>query len=70
MQICTLTQTHNHTSISPLSFYGPDALPAAQGKVCGNLGKIEHPYFLALYAAFCMFINAFLVQSAVFRFTE
>jgi len=31
MQICTLTQTHNHASILPLSFfYGPDALPAAQ----------------------------------------
>jgi len=23
MQICTLTQTHNHTSIPPLSFYRP-----------------------------------------------
>jgi len=31
MQICTLTQTHNHASIPQLSFfYRPDALPAAQ----------------------------------------
>ena len=30
MQICTLTQTHDHTSIPPLSFIRPDALPAAQ----------------------------------------
>jgi len=30
MQICTLTQTHNQSSIPPLSFYRPDALPAAQ----------------------------------------
>ena len=30
MQICTLTQTDNHASIPLLSFYRPDALPAAQ----------------------------------------
>jgi len=30
MQICTLTQTHNHASIPPVSFYRPDAFPAAQ----------------------------------------
>jgi len=28
--ICTLLQTDNHTSTSSLSFYNPDALPAAQ----------------------------------------
>ena len=28
--ICTLLQTDNHASTSPLSFHGPDALPAAQ----------------------------------------
>jgi len=27
--ICTLLQTSNHASTSPLSFYRPDALPAA-----------------------------------------
>jgi len=27
---CTSLQTDNHTSTSPLSFYGPDALPDAQ----------------------------------------
>ena len=30
MQVCTLLQTDNHASIPPLSFYRPDALPAAQ----------------------------------------
>jgi len=30
MQICTLTQTHNHASIPPLSFYRQDAFPAAR----------------------------------------
>ena len=29
MQICTSLQTDNHASTSPLSFYRPDALPAA-----------------------------------------
>ena len=28
MQVCTLLQTDNHASTSPLSFYRPDALPA------------------------------------------
>jgi len=28
--ICTLLQTDNHTSTSPVSFYTPDALPATQ----------------------------------------
>jgi len=30
MQVCTLLHTDNHASTSPLSFYRPDALPAAQ----------------------------------------
>jgi len=30
MQVCALLQTDNHTSTSPLWFYKPDALPAAQ----------------------------------------
>ena len=30
MQVYTSLQTDNHTNTSPLSFYGPDALPAAQ----------------------------------------
>jgi len=30
MQVCTLLQTDNYTSTPPLSFYRPDALPAAQ----------------------------------------
>ena len=30
MQVCTSLQTNNHASTPPLSFYRPDALPAAQ----------------------------------------
>ena len=30
MQVCTSLQTDNHASTTPLSFYQPDALPAAQ----------------------------------------
>jgi len=30
MQVSTLLQTDNHSSTPPLSFYRPDALPAAQ----------------------------------------
>jgi len=30
MQVCTLLQTDDHARTSPLSFYRPDALPAAQ----------------------------------------
>ena len=30
MQVCTSLQTDNHASAPPLSFYRPDALPAAQ----------------------------------------
>jgi len=33
VQVCTLLQTDNHTSTPPLSFYRPDALPAAQPTV-------------------------------------
>ena len=33
MQICTSLQTNNHASTLPLSFYRPDALPAAQPTV-------------------------------------
>ena len=30
MQVCTSLQTDNYASTPPLSFYRPDALPAAQ----------------------------------------
>jgi len=33
MQVCTSLQTDNHDSTPPLSFYRPDALPAAQPAV-------------------------------------
>jgi len=32
MQVCTSLQTDNHASTPSLSFYRPDALPAAQPK--------------------------------------
>ena len=33
MQVCIALQTDRHASTSPLSFYRPDALPAAQPTV-------------------------------------
>ena len=33
MHVCTLRQTDNHASTQPLSFFRPDALPAAQPTV-------------------------------------
>jgi len=36
MQVCTLLQTANYTSTPPLSFYRPDALPAAQPTVSNH----------------------------------
>jgi len=36
MQVCTLLQTDNHASTPALSFYRPDALPAAQPTVITN----------------------------------
>jgi len=33
MQVCTSLQADNHASTPPLSFYRPDALPAAQPTV-------------------------------------
>ena len=36
MQVCTSFQTDNHARTSPLSFYRPDALPAAQPTASKN----------------------------------
>jgi len=36
MQICTSPQTDNHATIPSLSFYRPDALPAAQSTASKN----------------------------------
>jgi len=42
MQVCTSHQTDNHASTPPLSFYRPDALPAAQPTVSKHW---RHPYY-------------------------
>jgi len=44
MQVCTLLQTDNHASTPPLSFYRPDALPAAQptaSEHCKQSDKVD-----------------------------
>jgi len=43
MQVCTSLQTDNHASTPPLSFYRPDALPAAQ--------STASKHFSALYSS-------------------
>jgi len=42
--ICTLLQTDNHASSSPINFYRPDALPAAQPKA-----SKQYDYYLKNY---------------------
>ena len=42
MQVCTSLQTDNHASI-PLSFYRPDALPAAQPTVSKHRRQFKTP---------------------------
>jgi len=39
MQVCTSLQTNNHASTPPLSFYRPDALPAAHQSTEGHALK-------------------------------
>ena len=39
MQVCTLLQTDNHASNPPLSFYRPDALPAAQPTASKHINR-------------------------------
>ena len=43
MQVCTSLQTDNHTSTPPLSFYRPDALPAAQPTASKHCRHITTP---------------------------
>ena len=40
MQVCTSLQTDNHASTPPLSFFRPDALPAAQPTVSVHVGNL------------------------------
>jgi len=50
MQVCTSLQTDNHASTPPLSFYRPDALPAAnQGS--HKVGEKHFPSFLGFSRA-------------------
>ena len=42
MQVCILLQTDNHTSISPLFFYRPDALPAAQPTASKQISTLRN----------------------------
>jgi len=43
MQVCTSPQTHNHASSPALSFYRPDALPAAQPTASKHLRQFLTP---------------------------
>jgi len=38
MKVCTSLQTDNHANTAPLSFYRPDALPAAQPTASNQSG--------------------------------
>jgi len=43
MQVCTSLQTNNYASTPPLSFYRPDALPAAQPTASKHCSKAISP---------------------------
>jgi len=59
MQVCTLLQTDNHASTPPLSFYRPDALPAAQPAASrergGNVHDVDVDTFVNI-ALCCMYM--------------
>jgi len=42
MQVCTLLYRDNHASTPPLSFYRPDALPAAQPTASKHWRRMYH----------------------------
>jgi len=44
MQVCTSLQTDNHASTLPLSFYRPDALPAAQPTASKHWRQSTHTH--------------------------
>jgi len=44
--ICTLLQTDNHASTSPLSFYRPDALLAAQPTASKHITNCSQTHLL------------------------
>ena len=61
MQImCTSLQRENHASISPLSFYRPDALPAAQPTASKHCVHLLHPALLAEVSFLLPFVCQFL----------
>ena len=46
VQVCTSLQTDNHASTPPLSFYRPDALPAAQPTASKHWRQVMHTFVL------------------------
>ena len=57
MQICTSLRTDNHASTPPLSFYWPDALPAAQptaSKQWRHVVMQSRFYKTVLYPSVCL----------------
>ena len=60
MQVCTLLQTDNHTSTPPLSFYRPDALPAAQPTASKHwrLITILTSYLYIPHCIYCIYSTA------------
>ena len=59
--ICTLLQTYNHASTSPLSFYRPDTFPAAQP----TASKHWRQFFLRYWHYINLLLTYFLMLSCV-----
>jgi len=61
MQVCTSLQTDNHASTPPLSFYRPDALPAAQPTVSKHGRQLSLTWILKC----CMFLHVVMLSLAI-----
>ena len=53
MQVCNSLQTDNHASTPPLSFYRPDALPAAQPTASKHWRQSKLPLHIATISSHC-----------------
>jgi len=62
IQVCTSLQTDNHASTPPLSFYRPDALPAAQPTVLKHWRqRIQQQ--LEKRAVVCLFVIVIIITN-------
>ena len=63
-QVCTLLQTDNHTSTPPLSFYRPDAFPAAQPTASKHWRQVDtYMYNVYIHTYIQIYIEPKIVKT-------